>query len=158
VIPLRCGDSRYQAVLRAGQGGLEVTVDGQVFHPRVEALAPGVFVLRDGLGARVFHCVRDGERIHLAWQGRVYTLDEEIEGAGAAQRHHAGGLEAPMPGKVIKVAVEVGQQVAKGQELLVVEAMKMENALRAPKDGRVKGLAARVGDMVSPGVVLVEIE
>lgn len=158
MISMRCGDSRSQVVLRAGAGGVEVTVDGQAFHPRVEALAPGVFALRDGLGTRVFHCVRDGDRIHLAWQGRVYTLDEEREGGATAQRHHAGGLEAPMPGKVIKVAVEVGQPVAKGQELLVIEAMKMENALRAPQDGRVKTLAARVGDMVSPGVVLVEIE
>ena len=43
-----------------------------------------------------------------------------------------------MPGKVIAVKVEAGQTVAKGQELLVVEAMKMENAIRAPRDGRVK--------------------
>jgi acetyl/propionyl-CoA carboxylase alpha subunit len=144
--------------VRAGQGGLEVAVDGRTFHPRVEALAPGVFALFDGLGRQLFHCVRDGQRVHLAWQGQVYTLDEEIEGAASAQRHVAGGLEAPMPGKVIKVAVDVGQTVVKGQELLVVEAMKMENALRAPKDGRVKAVTARVGDMVSPGVVLVEIE
>ncbi|HET8645384.1 MAG TPA: biotin/lipoyl-containing protein, partial [Vicinamibacteria bacterium] len=45
-----------------------------------------------------------------------------------------------------------------GEELLVVEAMKMENALRAPRDGTVKSVAAKVGDMVSPGVVLVELE
>jgi biotin carboxyl carrier protein len=48
--------------------------------------------------------------------------------------------------------------VGKGDELLVVEAMKMENAVRAPRDGRVKSVTARVGDMVSPGVVLVELE
>jgi biotin carboxyl carrier protein len=63
-----------------------------------------------------------------------------------------------MPGKVIKLSVREGQAVAKGDEILVVEAMKMENAIRAPRDGRVTRLAAKVGDMVSPGVVLVEIE
>ncbi len=155
---LRCGDARHEALLRVGPQGLEVTVDGHQFHPRVEALAPGTFALREGNVTSVFHCVREGDVIHMAWQGRVFTLVEEREGATAAQRHVAGGLEAPMPGKVIKVAVEVGQQVAKGQELLVIEAMKMENALRAPRDGRVKTLDARVGDMVSPGVVLVELE
>jgi biotin carboxyl carrier protein len=63
-----------------------------------------------------------------------------------------------MPGKVIKVNVEPGQLVARGAEILVIEAMKMENAIRAPRDGRVKSVAARVGETVSPGVVLVELE
>ncbi len=158
MIRLTCADSLHEAVLRAAHDGLEVTVDGQAFRPQVEVVQPGTFALREGDDVRLFHCVRDGERIHLAWQGRVYTLVEEREGASSAQRHVAGGLEAPMPGKVIKVAVAVGEAVTKGQELLVIEAMKMENALRSPRDGRVKALAARVGEMVSPGVVLVEIE
>ena len=63
-----------------------------------------------------------------------------------------------MPGKVIAVKVAAGDTVSKGDELLVVEAMKMENAVRAPRDGRVKTVAARVGEMVSPGTVLVELE
>ena len=63
-----------------------------------------------------------------------------------------------MPGKVIAVRVEVGQEVVLGQELLVIEAMKMENALRAPRAGRVKSVLARAGEMVSPGAVLVELE
>jgi len=45
-----------------------------------------------------------------------------------------------------------------GEELLVVESMKMENAIRAPKDGVVKSVAAHAGDMVGPGIVLVELE
>ena len=61
-----------------------------------------------------------------------------------------------MPGKVTAVKVAPGQTVVKGQELLVIEAMKMENALRAPRDGRVKDVNARLGEMVSPGLVLVE--
>jgi biotin carboxyl carrier protein len=48
--------------------------------------------------------------------------------------------------------------VKKGQELLVVEAMKMENPIRAPHDGRVARIDARVGEMVGPGQLLVEIE
>jgi len=76
----------------------------------------------------------------------------------AAARHASGALEAPMPGKVIAVRVSPGQQVARGDELVVVEAMKMENALRAPRAGTVKAVAARVGDMVAPGVALVELE
>jgi biotin carboxyl carrier protein len=62
-----------------------------------------------------------------------------------------------MPGKVTVVRAVPGQAVRKGDELLVIEAMKMENALRAPRDGVVKSVAAKPGDMVSPGVVLVEL-
>ena len=125
---------------------------------RVENVAPGTFVWRDGHRTETFHCVRDGNRVHLAWHGHVYVFEQEKEGARASHRGHAGGLEAPMPGKVIKVAVEPGQAVRKGDEILVVEAMKMENALRAPKDGTVRSISVKVGDMVSPGVVLVDLE
>ena len=125
----------------------------------VEEVGPGVFFVRDGEAGETIHCVRDGDAIHLFWQGAAYVLQEETEAYRAAHRHHhAGGLEAPMPGKVIAVKVEAGQAVTRGQELLVVEAMKMENALRAPRDGRVKTVTAKVGDSVSPGTVLVELE
>jgi biotin carboxyl carrier protein len=63
-----------------------------------------------------------------------------------------------MPGKVLAVKVAPGQRVVKGEELLVVEAMKMENALRAPRDGTVKAVNARAGEMVGPASVLVELE
>ena len=88
----------------------------------------------------------------------MYRLTEEREGSRGPERGGAGGLQAPMPGKVIAVRVRVGEEVAKGQELLVVEAMKMENALRAPRAGRVKAVLASVGEMVSPGALLVELE
>jgi pyruvate carboxylase subunit B len=52
----------------------------------------------------------------------------------------------------------VGQAVKKGDEVVVVEAMKMENALRAPRDGTIKSVTVQVGDMVGPGAVLVELE
>lgn len=158
MIRLRCGDTVHEALVRSSKDGIEVTVDGTTLRPRVEPVRPGTFVLRDGAHNVIFHCVRDGDDVHLSWRGQVYTMVHEREGAAAVQRHVAGALEAPMPGKVIKVSVQAGDSVSKGQELLVIEAMKMENALRAPRDGRVKLLAARLGEMVNPGVVLVELE
>ena len=155
---LLCGDEAHDVEARRGGQVTRVTVDGQVHELKVEPVGPGVFVAAQGTRRETFHCVRDGDVVHLFWRGRAYRLEEETAQRRAAHRGAAGGLEAPMPGKVIAVKVAPGDTVARGDELLVVEAMKMENAVRAPSEGRVKSVAARVGDMVSPGVVLVELE
>jgi 3-methylcrotonyl-CoA carboxylase alpha subunit len=124
----------------------------------VEPAGPGTFVLVQGEERRVFHCVRDGSTLHLFWEGAVYRIEEQREGARPAQRGEKNGLEATMPGKVIAVKATPGQAVKKGDEVVVIEAMKMENALRAPRDGTIKTVAVKVGDMVGPGAVLVELE
>ena len=155
---LRCGDDVREADVRITARGLEVVVDGAAHPVDLEAAGPNVFVLRDGPRRETFHCVREGGRIHLFWRGAAYVLDEVSPAQRAAQRHAAHGLEAPMPGRVIAVKAAPGQAVSRGEEILVVEAMKMENAIRAPRDGVVKSISAQVGDMVSPGVVLVELE
>jgi 3-methylcrotonyl-CoA carboxylase alpha subunit len=124
----------------------------------VEPVGPGTFVLVQGDERRVFHCVREGSTIHLFWEGVAYRIEEQKEGAAAAHRRDKDGLEATMPGKVIAVKAVPGQAVKKGDEVVVVEAMKMENALRAPRDGTIKTVAVKVGDMVGPGETLVELE
>ena len=155
---LVAGDEGWGGVVRRDGEALVVTIDGVSRRLMVDYVAPGTFVWRDGPRTETFHLVRDGAQVHLAWRGTVHVLEQEKEGGRRVQRHAAGALEAPMPGKVIQVSVVAGQAVKKGDEVLVVEAMKMENALRAPRDGTVKSVSVKVGDMVSPGVVLVDIE
>jgi len=155
---LLCGDQAIDIDVQDAGGQARATVDGQALGLQVEPLAPGTFVFRQGDRRETFHCVRDGDTVHLFWGGRVYRLEEETERSRGSHRHVGGGLEAPMPGKVIAVKVAPGDTVGRGDELVVVEAMKMENAVRAPRAGRVKSVSTRVGDMVSPGVVLVELE
>jgi len=157
-VKLRAGEESREVVVTPTAEGFEVAVAGQRFRLRIEPTAPGEFVLVDGDRREIFHCVADGDVVHLFWRGFAYRLAEEKEGARGQPRAAAGGLEAPMPGKVIAVRVAPGQRVARGEELLVVEAMKMENALRAPRAGTVKAVAAQVGEMVAPGVALVELE
>lgn len=67
-------------------------------------------------------------------------------------------LVSPMPGALISVAVEVGQEVEEGQEVAVVEAMKMQNLLRAPKKSKVKKISAKAGDTLQLDQVIVEFE
>ena len=71
--------------------------------------------------------------------------------AGAAG---AVAVTAPMPGKILGVKASAGQAVKRGQVLLILEAMKMENEIVAPQDGTVASVNVAVGDMVEPGAVL----
>ena len=64
-------------------------------------------------------------------------------------------LKAPMPGLVVAVPVEVGQSVAKGTDLVILESMKMQNELKAPRDGVVSRIRVEAGDSVQQNAVLV---
>lgn len=159
MIRLVCGSGhRRELAVRATSDGLEVRVDGQPHAVQAREIAPGSYVLETDGRSEVFHCVREGEDVHLFWRGTAYRLRLQREGARGSARQVEGGLEAPMPGRIIKISVVPGQAVVRGEEILIVEAMKMENVVRAPRDGRVRTVAARVGEMVSPGSVLVELE
>jgi acetyl/propionyl-CoA carboxylase alpha subunit len=156
---LRCGDELFEPRVRAGRDGVvEVVLGERVLPVRLEPVAAGVFLAREGGRARLLHVARDGGRVHLFWDGVAYALEEEREGARRGTRPDSGALEAPMPGRVSAVKTSPGSRVEKGDELLVVEAMKMENALRAPRAGTVRAVHAAVGDMVGPGRPLVELE
>ena len=65
---------------------------------------------------------------------------------------------APMPGRVVRVLVSIGDRVLAGQPIVVVEAMKMENELRSPKDGVVREVNVQAGGAVEARAVLVVIE
>lgn len=66
-------------------------------------------------------------------------------------------VKAPMPGLIIDVKVEEGQEVKKGDPLLILEAMKMENVLKCPSDGVISAIDMQVGDSVEKGKVLIKL-
>tara|TARA_Y100001978_G_scaffold194853_1_gene202425 strand:- start:503 stop:988 length:486 start_codon:yes stop_codon:yes gene_type:complete len=82
----------------------------------------------------------------------------ESMGMSAGAEAVESAVEAPMPGKVLEVKVAAGDEVAAGDALLVLEAMKMENVLRAPRDGKIERVDAPVGQAVEKGAVLVTYE
>ena len=67
-------------------------------------------------------------------------------------------LKAPMPGRVVSLSIEVGQEINVGDPLLTLEAMKMENVLKAEGTGKVKDIRANASDVVEKGAVLIEFE
>lgn len=88
------------------------------------------------------------------------TDPKHLRGAGVAHGADAARAQivAPMPGKIVRVLVEAGQQVEAGQGVVVVEAMKMQNEMKSPKDGTVAELRAEPGATVNAGDVLAIIE
>ena len=70
----------------------------------------------------------------------------------------AGGLIAPMPGKVIDLKVKVGSKVKKGETLVILEAMKMEHQVKASEDGKVSKLLIRKDDQLENGALLMVVD
>lgn len=70
----------------------------------------------------------------------------------------AKSVLSPMPGSIVHVSVEVGQHVTEGQELLVVEAMKMQNLLKSQVEGKVKKVLCKAGESVAVDQLLIEFE
>ena len=99
---------------------------------------------------------RDDERVVVFYEGQATEFAMTARGTVAAAG--SGAITAPMPGRVSAVEVSVGENIAKGQRLLTLEAMKMEHALVAPFDGVVAELAAEAGAQVGEGAVLARIE
>ena len=95
----------------------------------------------------------------VAVQARVYTEREAQLAALMPEKTTAGGgkeLLCPMPGLVVSIAVQPGQDVKAGEALAVVEAMKMENVLRAERDGVIKAIHAKPGDSLAVDAVILE--
>lgn len=103
---------------------------------------------------------RQGLRLDIFTEGRRSTLEwhDPIALASAQADDTSGGLTAPMPGKILSVAVATGDTVQQGQALVVMEAMKMEHTIEAPHDGVVQEIFYAVGDQVTEGVTLIALE
>ncbi|MBN1505079.1 MAG: biotin/lipoyl-binding protein [Candidatus Eisenbacteria bacterium] len=107
----------------------------------------------------------DGDVVSVCIQGEMYkiSLREELwarisAAAAVGPRADTHELKAPMPGLVVEVRVKPGQKVNKGQPLVVVEAMKMQNEVCAPEAGTVKTVCVKEQAVVTPAQVLVVLE
>lgn len=92
-------------------------------------------------------------------RGRVFRFDvtSEQQRRAAGAGLHGDQLVAPMPSTVVKVLVEVGQHVQRGDVLIKIEAMKMEMPVRAPHDGTVAAVHCREGELVQAGTRLLDV-
>lgn len=127
-------------------------------QPAVTSLGNGRYLVDVGGMRHVAYGVRHSGSVWVFVEGTVVVLDTGRDGGTTSVEDDDAGLTAPMPARVLTVAVEVGQRVAKGDVLVTLEAMKMELPVRAPRDGTVKGVSCQTGRMVNAGDRLVELE
>jgi biotin carboxyl carrier protein len=120
---------------------------------------PGAWWVR--IGTRSFRVLAHGNQVSV--NGRLLNtqvVDPRDRAASNARADQQGRAEiqSPMPGKVVRILVAVGDAVEPGQGLLVVEAMKMQNEMKSPKAGTVREIRTRTDATVQAGEVLVVIE
>ena len=155
----RYGETEKTITVGYAKGGYELGLDGIATPARGERI--GNSMLRVELGGTRLPAtvIAAGEKRHVFLHGRAWQLAcvdplyHAGEGAG-----EAGGLVAPMPGKVIALLAQVGAEIEKGAPLLILEAMKMEHTIASPAKGRLKAYRFNVGDSVSEGAELVDFE
>jgi biotin carboxyl carrier protein len=131
-------DHRFFTLVHNG-----VTFHGEVMNEDLENNK-----LRLKINHRVFDVKKQG------------PLDELIASMGLDKPkvRQLKELVAPMPGRIVNIAVEVGQDLDVGDEILSLEAMKMENVLKAEGIGKVKSISISKDDIVEKGSVLIEFE
>lgn len=104
------------------------------------------------------YALRHGRATWVFLEGDVFVIHAETTGGRSAAPDEESSLSAPMPARVLSVAVAVGQAVAKGDVLVTLEAMKMELPIRAPRDGTVASVSCQTGRMVGAGDPLMELK
>lgn len=121
---------------------------GQTYHGELLEDGTENNELRIKINHRVFHVKKKGE------------LDELIAALGLDKPkvRKLKELQAPMPGRIAQIAVQLGQELQPGDELLSLEAMKMENVLKAEGTGKVKAILVKGDQVVDKGAVLIEFE
>ena len=108
---------------------------------------------------QVLRVYRRGDVLHIFGDAGATQVAELDPLASAGEGTGEGGrLTAPMPGKVVSIAVKAGDKVSKGQPLAVMEAMKMEHTIAAPQDGVVGEVLYGPGDQVAEGAELLRLE
>ena len=148
------------SVRRTGEGEYEVVVDGKTRVLHAQRRGNGEWLLGKGASRRVWCTQTNQDRVSLSSGGATWT----VTARDASRGNHGGDGEAsqgqvstPMPGVVVRVAVQEGDVVDKGQVLCVVEAMKMENEYRADVAGTVDKIHIAAGQALDAGASMITI-
>ncbi|MEZ5843032.1 MAG: acetyl/propionyl/methylcrotonyl-CoA carboxylase subunit alpha [Hyphomicrobiaceae bacterium] len=156
---LEHGDARIDRAVTALGGGRFAIGGASPVALTLEGVVAGSGAVRIGDVRRGFSVVRGAGVVSVFMEGAAhhFTLPDQLAGEDEGD---AGGdqVAAPMPGLVKVLRATAGQKVAKGDALVVLEAMKMEHTLAAPRDGMVREVLVAVGDQVAESALLLSLE
>jgi biotin carboxyl carrier protein len=151
-------EGRALRVLRRGRE-LEVALpDGRTVAATVDGHPDGTFTLTVEGRRLAVAGARSGAERQLWLAGRTLRYQVQAAGPRPGAAPAEAGMASAIPAVVREVLVQVGQEVAEGQKLLLLESMKMVLPVLASRAGRVRAIVKGPGDAVPPGLPLVEIE
>ena len=166
VVTVRVEEEEYPVeIKKQEQGDYVFNINGKDFSVSGFSLENGEYIslLLNGKPLKMFYYSGE-EGDMLIYRGHMFRVERKDylkENDFFVSSAQAGGntdIVPPMPGKVIKINVAEGQEVKKGEVLLIVEAMKMENNIIAPADGTIRKINVAAGDMVEGNTRLVEMD
>ena len=163
----QAGSEKYEIKIHRDGRQVVAKVDGRSYELEVSEPEPNTFLLKNG--GRIFEAMVSGsgeasDAMNVSVAGRQTNVrlwdPKRLRGStiDSAALEGIADIRSAMPGKIVRILAEIGEQVEKGQGIIVVEAMKMQNELKSPKAGRVKEIRVDLEGTVSSGDVLVVIE
>ncbi|UCG01026.1 MAG: biotin/lipoyl-binding protein [Candidatus Heimdallarchaeota archaeon] len=160
------GKQRFEVRLRRNDDDSYVIVinrkDKEEQELQVSAKILGTGQFQFTLENIIYKCsvAKDGDIRFIHLDGEDYEIKRvgEAEEEFGEAEEDLGSLSSPMPGRIVKLLVKPGDRVKKGQDLIIIEAMKMENKIASPFDGIVKTVFFPEGDQIEANVPLIEID
>jgi biotin carboxyl carrier protein len=156
-------NEKHDVEIRRDGDKVFATIDGRSYELEASEPEPNVFLLKhEGRIYEVYVSPGQLSRVRIGSNEFEISIHDpkRLRGSGADHEHGEGLAEirTAMPGKVVRIVVKTGTEVKKGDGIIVVEAMKMQNEMKSPKDGIVKEIRASEGITVNAGDILAIIE
>lgn len=137
---------------------IQVTINGRSYLVEVEDLTASPLSVKVNGRSYVVQVDSAAANEGPSDPSRVTTNQQTIPATLPPTNQHAQSITAPLPGKIISVAVQPGDTIMVGQPLCVLEAMKMENTIRSPYNGRVREILIHPGQTVNHGDLMFQFE
>ena len=131
-----------------------IPINENSFHIIYESKTYLAHIVDINYDDKVFHLKMNGKSVSLSLKDKMDILLEKLGMTDLASQQ-LNDLKAPMPGLMVDILVEEGQEVNKGDSLLILEAMKMENVIKATGEGIIKEIKVNKGDSVEKGQLLI---